>query len=481
MALYMKSNTLPWIEKYRPSSLSDVSGHYDSIFALSGWAVAWDDNADVEKKAVILYGTAGVGKTSTAIALANEMNWNLLELNASDVRNAKSIKKIVGSASDSGDLSEGNTLILLDEADNLHGNSDRGGIKAIIDVIKTTKQPIILIVNDFYKIPYALKSICECLEFAKIGKVSMMSVLGKICDNENITVGFGALEKIIDNANGDLRTAVGDLQSSVSDKNSLSKNNLVLSESDEKENVFKVMQAIFRAPNVLEAYKVAGKSDKNPEELVQWVDQNLGIEFGVGSELLDAYESISKADLFLGRTKRRQNYKLWKYASVIMSCNINNISNNRSSIHRGFIRYESPKHWKLMSSSKVKRKNMKSCIEKIGKYCHVSQNYVSSELLEFFKFLMKERSVKLSADLELDKNDINFLTDNKLAKNDVELIYKSAQDYIKLQEAEVISKDINSTFDAKDIIGNKDGKFNKTKEDKKKEKLSRGQFTFDSF
>jgi len=459
----MKSDTLPWIEKYRPATLGEVSGHYDSIFALTGWANAWDDDIDVEKKAVILYGTAGVGKTTTAIALANEMNWNLLELNASDVRNAKSIKKIVGSASESSDLGGSKTLILLDEADNLHGSSARGGVKVIIDIIKTTKQPIILIVNDFYKIPYALKSICECLEFAKINKVSMMSVLGKICDNENITVGFGSLEKIIDNADGDLRTAVGDLQSSVSNKDSLDKNNLFLSESDEKKDVFKVMQGIFKAPNAIEAYKVINKSDKDPEELVQWVDQNLGTEFGSGAELLAAYACISKADLFLGRTKRRQNYKMWKHASVIMSCNINNISNNRSGMRRGFTRYESPKHWKLMSSSKVRRKNMKSCIEKIGRYCHVSQNYVSSE------------------DLELDKNDINFLTEGKLSKNNVELIYKSAQEYIKLQEAESISKDINSTFDVKDIIEDKDSKFKKTKEDKKKEKLSNGQFTFDSF
>src|SRR2546421_12534611 len=74
-----------WVEKYRPKDLDDVAGNPTAVAELRKWAAAWQRGRP-EKHAVILQGPPGIGKTSAALALANEMRWSVVEMNASDSR-----------------------------------------------------------------------------------------------------------------------------------------------------------------------------------------------------------------------------------------------------------------------------------------------------------------------------------------------------------------------------------------------------------
>jgi replication factor C large subunit len=71
---------LDWTEKYRPVSLSDVLGNDAAVKALRQWATTFGTG----KRAVILYGSPGTGKTSAALALAHDLGWDYIEMNASD-------------------------------------------------------------------------------------------------------------------------------------------------------------------------------------------------------------------------------------------------------------------------------------------------------------------------------------------------------------------------------------------------------------
>ena len=148
-----------WTEKYRPKTLSEVVGNPSAMSDLELWAKSWAKGIP-EKRAVVLIGSPGIGKTSSAIALANDMKWDIIEMNASDQRTAAAIENVALRASNFNSLGideeyKGSNkgrmkLIVLDEADNLFGNADRGALPAINELIKTSKQPVILIVNDFY-------------------------------------------------------------------------------------------------------------------------------------------------------------------------------------------------------------------------------------------------------------------------------------------------------------------------------------------
>src|SRR5512137_2557878 len=89
---------IKWTEKYRPKSLKDILGNNKAISELREWAESWERGKPVTR-AAILYGPAGTGKTSAALALAKEMEWDEVEMNASDVRTAGMIDRIAGPAS----------------------------------------------------------------------------------------------------------------------------------------------------------------------------------------------------------------------------------------------------------------------------------------------------------------------------------------------------------------------------------------------
>jgi len=74
---------IPWTIKYRPKKISDVVDQEQAKQRILEWLKKWPN---VEKRALLLYGPPGVGKSSLVEAVANELGYELIELNASDSR-----------------------------------------------------------------------------------------------------------------------------------------------------------------------------------------------------------------------------------------------------------------------------------------------------------------------------------------------------------------------------------------------------------
>jgi replication factor C large subunit len=120
-----------YTEKYRPQKFTEIAGQPSALKELLSWFNTWPE----QKKAAVLYGRAGVGKTSAVISLKNEFDADLIELNASDQRNKDIIDRIVGNAATSSTLDGSKKIILLDEADNIYGREDKGGNQALSHII----------------------------------------------------------------------------------------------------------------------------------------------------------------------------------------------------------------------------------------------------------------------------------------------------------------------------------------------------------
>src|SRR3990172_5854639 len=84
-----------WAEKYRPRTLDDVVGNPTAVAELRKWAQSWERGTP-DRRAVVLQGDPGIGKTSAALALANDTGWTAIEMNASDSRTADAIKRTAG-------------------------------------------------------------------------------------------------------------------------------------------------------------------------------------------------------------------------------------------------------------------------------------------------------------------------------------------------------------------------------------------------
>ena len=129
---------LPLAERCRPRSLKDIVGQPEAVRKLRAFGESWQQGTHPPRiRAALLEGVPGTGKTSAALALAHDLGWGVVEMNASDARNRTAIEQVAGRAaitntftSDGRFLSSRKgerNLIILDEADCLSGRSAREG------------------------------------------------------------------------------------------------------------------------------------------------------------------------------------------------------------------------------------------------------------------------------------------------------------------------------------------------------------------
>lgn len=420
-------NTENWVEKYRPQKLSDVAGNSSAINDLKEWAQSWTKD-NPESKAIIIYGMPGTGKTTSTYALANDMGWEVTELNASDQRTKTKIEKVAGTGSKMGTIEGSRRLIILDEADNLFAREDKGGEKAVINVIMNTLQPMILTANEFYDMSRDLRTSCKSIEFKPILISNIIGILKKIAKSENMTYETGVIEKIACGAEGDLRGAINDLQA-VSGSH-IKLEDITVGERKNKKDIFKVIKNIFRASNAKESYEAIFNVDKDPDNLIQWIDENVSVEYTRPVDLNDAYYYMSKAATFLGRVRRRKNYRMWRYASFLMTAGVFASSRKRRTEK---LRYDKPqiidKFWKTKSM----RITRDSLAKKIGIRCHTSIGFARSQLFPFFRLVMMNASYAeyIAASLELNPEEIAFIMDLTSEAKEINEIYNRAQSIIK--------------------------------------------------
>ena len=426
-----------WTEKYRPNTLSDIVGNPGAVKELREWAGSWKAGIP-SKRAVVLMGSPGIGKTSSAVALANDMGWDIVEMNASDKRNAAAIEDIALRASYFNSLGseegyfsskEGKKkLIVLDEADNLFGNADRGALPAINELIKTTKQPVILIVNDFYELSKkssTVKTGTIQITFRKPVKTAIISTLRKIAAAEKISVDDSVLTKIAENSNGDMRAAVRDLEalshgrSSIETAEGLQERNLT-------EDMYVVMDRMFRKSDPFGARAVLSDTDVDPPTALLWIDENLPYEYKEHGDLVRGYEKLSRADVFLGRVWRRQYYGLWSYASEMMTAGV---SVSRMSNKVSYERFRFPLYLSKMSRAKAGKGLKTSLCYKIACFLHTSTKRVEMDILGPLKVIAAndpDIRVMLVKDIGLEPEELGFLLDSKIDSAMVKETLKAA-------------------------------------------------------
>ena len=434
-----------WTELYRPKTLKEVVGNPKATQQLRDWALEWESGSPA-KKAAVLIGTPGTGKTSAALALANDFGWVVIEMNASDHRNAEAINAIAmrGAIADTftndGEFlssKEGRLkLIILDEADNIFGKEDRGGVPAIVELIKMTKQPVILIVNDFYALSRKssmIKSDTDQIRFNRVHSSTVKSVLRGIVKDQGVKASERVLDLIAQNSNGDLRSAVRDLQAVAQGETEvLEEETLVLGNRQITKTMYDLLGEVLHGTNPSRARSIMMEVNESPEYVLLWLDENLPIEYRNPEDLERGFYSLARSDVFLGRVSRRQYFGLWSYASDLMSYGVNVA---KESQYHEYARYRFPLYLMKMSRTRALRGVKESISSKLGAGCHMSTSAIMENLLPYFNWLFqrdKDFRIAMAMRFGLDPEELAYLLNEKIDSHPVKHLISEVQ---KVQHA----------------------------------------------
>ncbi|KYH41563.1 MAG: replication protein C [Candidatus Bathyarchaeota archaeon B63] len=401
---------IPWTLKYRPRTLSEVIGNEDAKKKILEWIRQWERKPP-KKRALLLYGPPGTGKTVTVEALANDLNMELVQSNASDYRTAEAIQRFAGRSSRYGTLFGKRRLILFDELGGITGSADRGGLREITKIVKETGSPIILIANDAYNPRFStLRKSCQLVEFKKPTKTQIRRLLAKICSLEGIEAEPDALKLIAERARGDVRSAINDLQALAQGRKRLTFEDVAwLSSRDRKEVIFNILRRILYAGNVSGALRAVNEADVDLDMLLEWIYENLPYHIKDPGELASAMDMLSLADVYRGRIAATQDWRLMRYYIDFMSAGV---ATSWSRKAHGWTPFRFPSRIMSMSKSKAERGRLRAIGLMIGRRCHISADRAAKDVIPFLRVIMQnnpEMGMGIARWLGLDDEMIAYL------------------------------------------------------------------------
>ncbi|MBS3097129.1 replication factor C large subunit [Candidatus Woesearchaeota archaeon] len=391
----------PLIRKYIPKTEKDIIGQEENLKQLKNFILNFKNQ---KKNSALIYGPSGTGKTCSVYAIANEIGFEVIEVNASDFRNAEQINQKVGNAIKQQSLFAKGKVILVDEIDGLSGREDRGGIQAITKLIQDSAYPIILTAtNPFDNKFSSLRSKSNMIEFKALDYMSVFNILKKICENEKIKHEDVVLKALSRRAGGDARAAINDLQNLTQGKNELTKESLEeLSDRNKTDSIMTALNKIFKTTDLKIAVSAFDNVEEDLNEQLLWIDENLPKEYTKPQELAKAYDMLSKADVFNRRIRRWQHYRFLVYINALITAGIAAAKNEK---YKNLVEYKPTgrilKIW--WANQRIAKK--KDIAGKIASRTHSSKKEILKSTMPYLPVMFKNKEMRGNIISQLDLND----------------------------------------------------------------------------
>ncbi len=390
---------MQWTEKYRPKKFEELKGQGEAIAKAKSFI-----NNFPKKKSIILHGAPGTGKTTLAYVIANELNSEIFELNASDFRNKEKLNQILKPAMQQMSLIKKSKIILVDEVDGISGYYDRGGIPELLSLINSSPYPVIITANDIWNKKFnTLRQKSEVLQLKDIDYNTIRDILFGILKKENLFLNQNIITSIAVRAKGDLRAAVNDLQS-VSRLRDPSI--ITLDERNKEMDIFHALKMIFKGKPTQETTRIFEQVHMNLDEIMLWVEENIPKEYK-GKELARAIELLTKADLFKGRIYKQQYWRFLVYENLFLSYGISAAKDLSKPVNTSFTSYKKPSRILKIWLNNQKTAKKKSIAQKYSKYVHIGEKRAMYEF-PIIKQILKSNT-KIQEELKLNEDEIAYL------------------------------------------------------------------------
>jgi len=367
--------------------IADMVGNEDARTKFVEWFAKWKKGT----KPLLLVGPPGIGKTTLAILAAKRFGYDMISLNASDIRNKKRIQEILSPVLGTSSLF-GSPMIFVDEVDGIYGRADYGGAEALIQILKEPTVPIILAANSETSSKMkGIKKAVKTIHLRPLPPRMLLLYLNKILQKEDGKISPGTLIKIITESRGDLRSMINTTQAFVTGFEPPTE------KSFESLDVETAVNAFFKANSENEARTVLYSLRINPREKINAFYSSVITSSITKEQMAKMLQVLSEADGLYGKIMRTQEWRLLRYLDEILM----KLYQKDTSIR--YSQYNLS--WPLLNRLRWDGRSIKSLAAIMAKKMHISKSTFSTFYFPYILLCMKNKKL----DLELDETFSDIL------------------------------------------------------------------------
>ncbi|CUR52600.1 putative ATPase family associated with various cellular activities (AAA) [Nitrosotalea devaniterrae] len=383
-----------WSEKYRPKNLLEMVGNEEAKESFVKWLGKWIKGT----KPLLLVGPPGIGKTTMAVLGTKQFGYDLISMNASDVRSKQKIQEILNPILGNSSVL-GKPMIFIDEVDGIHGRSDFGGVEALVDILKEPTIPIILAANsDVSGKMKNIKKVATTVKLRPLPPRLMRLYIEEILKREGASIKIGNMIKMIIDSRGDIRSILNSAQALAGGFEPQ------LDKSYETHNIEESVNLFFNAKSPEEAQAILYSMRIDPREKINAFYSSIITSTLPVNILKDMLDVLSEADMLYGKIIRKQEWRLLRYLDGILS----------KLYHQGttikYSKFNLP--WPTLNRIRWDGMAIKGLTRNLAKQMHVSRSTFSTFYLPYLLCCMKNKS------LEMDLNE----TDSEIIQKEMALI-----------------------------------------------------------
>ncbi len=391
-----------WVEKHRPQKLTEMVGNEEARAQFLRWLNNWRPG----RRPALLLGPPGVGKTTLVHVAAAELGYQLIELNASDVRTKETLQRKLGPSLTSQTIFGEKLLIFLDEIDGIYGRQDYGGVEFVLELIRATRHALVMAANtEDDKRVRKLANKCQLIILGRVPSSSVETFARRVLASEQVELDPIVLHEAVARGRGDIRATINNIQAVAELGRDRAKE--VLTSRDQVVSLREALETLFSTDSAQSAHSALSRCRAQPREKIRAIHSSLIASRLDETSLLRAFTALSKADEVLGRIGSTQEWRQLRYFDRLLAYSV------FAAVPRNTVKFvEDDLPWNLKLRVWNESRVLNEIGAKMSRSLHVSGRDFVTYYLPYLAILLgnkEDEPVRLMSALGFEESALKFI------------------------------------------------------------------------